>query len=166
MSKKILILMVVSAVFSVGCAQKVAEKAVERAIEKETGGKAKVNTQEGTMELETKEGKVQIGTNKLPEGFPDDIPVYKDAKITSSLKAEDGYSLTMNTEGDELQVIADYYKSELEKEGWKSVMAANSGLTGQAHVSLQYEKGARQITITITGDGKGTAVSMHTSENK
>lgn len=165
MKSKIIILLVVLAVFSVGC-QNVAEKAVENAIEKETGGKAKVNTDDGTVELETEKGKVQIGKNDLPEGFPEDIPVYENAKITSSVNSAGTFSLTLNAEGEKTDEIADFYKDELKENGWKSVMSTNSGAEGQEFTGLQYEKGNRQVTISVTGGGDGTVIAIQTSEKK
>lgn len=68
MSMKILVALVLLAMFSFGCAEKLTYKAVESVIEKETGEEAKVNTDKGTLAIETKEGKVNIGTDELPEG--------------------------------------------------------------------------------------------------
>lgn len=163
MKSKIIILLVALAVFSVGC-KNVAEKAVEKAIEKESGGKARVNANDGTIEVETDKGKVQIGKNDLPEGFPEDVPVYRKAKIVSSVNNQDTYQITFSAEGKKMDEISDFYKEELEGNGWKSDSSSNSNAAGQVMSGLQYEKDSRKVSVMITESGDTTAIILQTSE--
>lgn len=61
---------------------------------------------------------------ELPEDFPKDFPVYKNAtlisKWSSTDKEESGTSVMWETE-DSVAKVSDFYKEELVKAGWKII---------------------------------------------
>ncbi len=99
---------------------------------------------------------------KLPEGFPQDFPVYPGAKLTSSWTAggesSKGTSVVWESD-DATSKVADFYKSELVAKGWKITANFNqedtstysfeknnvSGFFGVA----KGEKGKTNISVTI-----------------
>lgn len=121
-------------------AGKIGSGLVEKAIEQKTGMKADIKDLEnGKMTFtDSKTGaKVDVGLNEIPDSFPKDFPLYKDAKVTSSLSGaaagkNNGFWLTMSTSDAASDVVA-FYKTELAKKGWtiESTYTANE-MTNQA----------------------------------
>ena len=65
MNKKlVLVSLLVLVVFLVGC-QQVAEEAMEKNIEVETGGDAEVDISEGNVKIETEEGTMEIESSGM-----------------------------------------------------------------------------------------------------
>jgi len=74
-----------------------------------------INSPDGTLKV----------SNKIPDSWPNDIPIYPDSKVTNSFimnqdpaKGGSEIVLNLNTD-DDLQAVRDYYKKELVSNGWK-----------------------------------------------
>lgn len=163
-SKKLVLLSMILAIFLLlGCSflgEKVAEKAVEKTtgveVDKE-GKKVKIKTREGEAEIET-------GEKKLPDGFPDDFPIYEDATIKNSSKmttnGQTTYQVFLEAEGDPAPV-AEYYKKSLPESGHEienSFEADNTftytikqgeDTTGTVSISIQNNKTSIVISLTV-----------------
>jgi hypothetical protein len=152
-----------------GCGKKVsdvvADKVAEKAIEKQTGGKAKVDTAGGKMEFTTAKGeKVEVNTKggaKLPDGFPKDVYVYAGAAVNQSMKVEGSFHLMMES-ADAKSKVVDTYKSKLEADGWKQTTFADSGDT----TMLQYSKGKRTVMLTVSESDKKTQMNLMVSSEE
>ncbi len=102
-----------------GCG-KVAEKAIEKTIESESGGKVDMNLKEGTTEITTDQGSIKIGaTYDWPAAIPSDVPEFKYGTVTGVMESatETGTSYTVTFE----EIAADSfekYRSDLEDNGW------------------------------------------------
>lgn len=130
-------------------ANKIGTGIVEKAIESKTGVKTDIqDLEKGKMTFtDSKTGaKVDIGSNSVPDTFPKDFPLYPGAKVTSSLSGaqagkSNGFWLTMTTQ-DSSEKVIDFYKTELEKNGWSvdSVFNAN-GMNTQG-ISKETWKGS------------------------
>ena len=134
----LLVLFLASGCLGQKIAEKVAEKAIEKAIEKGSGGDVKIDLGDGelniqgdegevnissddnSVEIKSDEGKVTIGSGaELPDGFPGNVPVYPDMKITTSWAStennKDNYSISGLTDDAGDDVFA-WYKESLS--GW------------------------------------------------
>lgn len=115
-------------------AKNIGQNFVEKAIESKTGVKTNIeDIENGKMTFtDSKTGAtVDIGSNSVPEDFPKDFPLYKAAKVTSSLSGaqagkSNGYWLTMSTP-DAADKVVSFYKTELPNAGWtvESTFTAN-----------------------------------------
>ena len=152
-----------------GCgaaADKVAEKATEKAIESQTGGDVDVNTNgDGSFNIETDDGSLSIGTGKLPDGWPDDISIPEDFKIVSGSSTNTGdgqlFSVTATTDASPEDAM-DELSSQFD--GWDKSGESNMSSGDGSWVTHQYEQDGRQVSITATGDGEQTSVSItHTT---
>ncbi len=162
---KLFILAVYSlAVFTglVGCGQKPEEKAVEKMaeemIEKSSDGKAEVNIEKGNMSIKTKEGEVLINVDKsakLPDDFPKDVFVLKDADVKMTMDMPQGKTVSFSTK-EEMTSIFEKYKKEMSSNGWTEKMVMNLG----EGASLVYEKDDRMTNITIAKDDEGTMINV------
>lgn len=129
---------VLALTFAIGCkniAGRIAEEAIEKAIEKESGENVEIDLDEGqvtiegedgevnissdneTVEIKTDDGEVTFGTGaELPEGFPGVVPVYPDMEITTAWKStedgKDNYSISGITKDAGDDVFA-WYKDML-----------------------------------------------------
>lgn len=143
-----------------GCGKKPEEKRLERAIEKQTGGKAKVNLAKDSidMKIKTAEGEMTIasgGGAKIPKDFPKDVYVYKGASVTMSMTLPDGHSVTLQTK-DSVEKAVEAYKKQMEAQGWKQQAAVDMGETAM----LSYEKGERAVAISFSQADEGTQITI------
>lgn len=144
--------------------QKATDKIVEKAIEKQTGGKATVDSSSGKMEIKTAKGETMEiapeGGAKLPEGFPKDVYLYEGASIKQSMKTDGAFNVILQT-ADARQKVIDKCKSKLEADGWKQAMSMDSGDS----TVFQYEKGKLKAAYVFSqADGKTQAVVTVTEE--
>lgn len=133
-----------------GCgfiAQKAAEKASEKAVEDATG--AKVDLDDDKVTIESTSGAFSFGGDqKLPDGFPKDVPVREGAKIVSSMTntAENGDTWIVNYEtADAPAAIYDWSLEQLEAEGWKVEVKAQQDSGGM----ISATKDTRRVSVTL-----------------
>lgn len=134
--------------------EKLAESVVERAIEKQGGGKAQVDMQEGQINVTTEEGEVRMsmGENaKLPADFPSDIvPIYAGAKVMQSVSTPDGVSVVLSSKDKQADIL-EFYKSRLTKDGWSTEMAMQ--VSGSDMVSLKKGESTLQVMLMAADEG-------------
>jgi hypothetical protein len=151
-----------------GCSQaveKAVEEKAERDIEKATGKEVEIDTEKNKVEVETEEGKAEIQTGEeasLPEDFPSDFPIYKEARATASFSTETeggkGYQVMLSTT-DDFNKVVDYYKSELEKAGYKIVSTISQTGKSQAFYFENKKTGASGTVQVEAGlDGEPTSI--------
>lgn len=157
--KKILIAVVVMIVaimtvfiFS-GCGA-IAAKAVEKAIEKEAG--VSIDANSGEIKATDDQGnEINIGGNKVPDGWPDVVPVSRDITVTlsgsnkSDNKTTWTISGTFSGSGEDLY---NYYKSQLS--GWNVDSDTNSNSEGTSTWYVQFSNDKYTSVLTITDDTK------------
>ncbi len=73
---------------------------------------------------------LNIGSNKIPDNFPKDFPIYPESTITSSLSGNaaeknSGFWLTLTT-NDNTNKVTSFYKENLETNGWQTQTTAGS----------------------------------------
>lgn len=104
--------------------------------------------------------KVDIGSDKLPDTFPKDFPVYPGAKVTGVLSGtEKGQStgawVTFTT-ADAKDTVASFYKTNLASNGWTEESTFASGDTTTQTVS----KGTMSGTVGITRAADATETQI------
>lgn len=133
--------------------------AVNKAV-KDSG--VNINTQNGSVDVKGKDGEsLSIGNAKIPDGFPSDVPIYKPSDVILSLKVKDGYNVTLAT-SDSAQTVADFYLTQLPKNGWTGT---DNGAVFNTNVAQTYTKGDNNLVVIIGSDqkaanGKKTTVSV------
>jgi hypothetical protein len=149
------------AVMASGCAQ-IAEQAAKSAVESATG--VKVDESNNSVSIKGAGGGLTASTDgKLPEGFPEDMPVYENGTIATGIssKSDKGTGFlvgidTADTAGD----VFDWYDAQLKDEGWTvktSMKTDDGGLLGG-------EKGTTSFTIAVgPGSGGKTSISISLS---
>ena len=161
---------------SCGGRERAAERAVEEAIEKESGEKVdvdisgdsvKIRGEKIQMDMSKGEGEIKFkgedgeeakfamsekGVVDLPDGFPKDVYIYKGAAIKMSGKQEKSFMVTLETD-DDMKRVVNEYKDKMKANGWEEAMSMDMG----QQTMLQFKKEDRTTAITIaTQDNKTT----------
>ena len=144
----------------VGCGKSAEEKAVEKQIEKATGGNAEVDLSKKGMEVtgETEKGnyKVSLGeSTKVPEGFPADVFIYKPSRAMAAMMMPEGHSLSLATESD-AEKVSEIYRKEMQAEGWTEKASIEMG----DQLMLAYEKEGRIANIAIAPMESETRITL------
>lgn len=154
-----------SLVLVFGCgkaAEKFSENAIERAIEKQSGGKADVHISGGKMTVNTKDGKAVYdgsGNATIPADFPKDVYVVKGAKILSLVTVPDGTMLSMDVAGS-IAKIGESYSSEMKSQGWTEEM----NMKNEGQVMLAFKKEKRTVSCMVAGTGDKSQVVLTVSQ--
>lgn len=142
----------------------------EKTVEKSTG--VEINEGEDKVTVTGEDGEqveIQGGDDaSLPEGFPEDVPVYKDADIKMSNSiTSDGktmYSVTLET-SDDVDTAGAWCKDALPKEGWNVEGDMSSTANGQSSTIISAKKGSMVLNVTVVGpdDDSKTMISLTVS---
>ena len=142
-----------------GCGQRVAERAIENSIERETGGNANVDVSNGGVRVETKDGSFQAGAGAgLPSDWPSDVPLMPGAQVQySGTSNKDKGSGVVFTTTKTLDEVVAFYRDQLTASGWtvqsSGAIANFTALTatkGEVGLSFAVQAAAPgQTTVTI-----------------
>ena len=138
-----------------------AERAVEEAIEAETGGEVDVDADAGTLTVRGEEGEEMTfagdeGGIELPDDFPSAIPIYPDAVPMQYADVGDAVNAGFTVDAP-LNEVRDWYLEQLEDKGWNieiNMFTADggmitAGLEGQS-LSLMLGTDDGETTIIVT----------------
>lgn len=163
----LLSLAVILSLFLAGCGksitQRASEKAAEKIIEKQTGGKADVDVDKGNVKIETEEGKMEAGENiKLPSDFPKDIYVIEGTiKAAIYDQARGGQTISIETDKS-MDEVYSLYQEKLKSDGWKI-----TGTMAYGDVSsVVAEKDNRTASVIISKSDNKTTVTLSTGKNE
>jgi hypothetical protein len=100
-------------------------------------------------------GEVSV-SDKLPDSFPKDFPIYKDAKFVTSIKSKEkgieGFAASWETK-DSADKVKEFYSKEFDKGPWTSSGTFEGGDVGS--YSFSNKDGSKEGSLIITtGDGK------------
>ncbi len=149
----LVILGVVTSIAMKFFAKKIGTGIVQNMIESKTGVKTNISDLEkGKMSFtDEKTGtSIDIGSNKIPESFPKDFPIYPGMKLISTMSGSEkskglGYWLTFTTSDESTKVQA-YYKTSLSSSGWKETATYSAGDTSTTTIS----KGSMSGTVSVS----------------
>lgn len=143
-----------------GCA-KVGTKIAEKAIEKAAGGNVDLNLDENKVNIKDEEGnQTQIGENaKLPDGWPSELPVYPDVKLSMSTKTKNGdtnkneFSILGEVTGGTIKDVYNWYKDKYGA-GWEVTtdQYTESSDGDVAYINFKNDKYDVGIMVGKSGD--------------
>jgi hypothetical protein len=105
---------------------------------------------------------LSIGGNlSVPSGFPSDVPIYPNSKIVLSTKTNNSEYAVTFTNSDPKSKISEYYKIQMESNGW--IMENNSDSTEGGTLNIgdisSYTKGLNRASVVLSqSNDKTTAV--------
>lgn len=156
-----------SALLGAGCnpvaniQQRVTEKAIEGAINKETGGQAKVdiNGDQGVTYRDAKTGDyTAFGENvKIPDEMPKDFPRYANAKTLAVMVKGDKTEASLSqTTGDSLEKVVKWFEETVKGQGYTLASTMEAGGTK----IVTYEKGKVKVTASISADANSKQTTI------
>ena len=137
--------------------QKASEKAAEKMIEAQSGGKADVDISGQNMKVETDQGKWETGENvKLPSDFPKDVYIIDGTiKMAISDQATGGQTISIET-NKSVSEVSSTYQEKLKSDGWKITGTMNFGEAS----NVIAEKDNRTVTVAINKSDDKTTVTI------
>lgn len=140
--------------------QKATEAAIEHMVEKESGGKVQLDTSSGSVSVKNEKGSMEFSANgaKVPETWPQDVPLYPGAKVTMAMAGPNHHMLNLET-GDAPEKAVEFYKGKLSAMTEEAVMNTE-------HQSMLYYKDAtgRRVQLAIGkesgGSGPNTTIAL------
>lgn len=154
---------VVALVAMSGCGA-IVERAVKGGVESATG--VKVDESNNSVSVQAKDGSLNMSNDgKLPEGFPEDMPVYENGKITTGMMSEsdNGKAFTVSISTDDAaDTVFDWYVTQLKDKGWTVTTTMKTDKGG----ILGGEKGDQVFTVGIgagSSDEDKTAITISVS---
>jgi hypothetical protein len=157
------VILVSGLVLSTGCqkaGERAAEKMMENALTKASGGKANVNMKDGKLSVTTKDGSSEFsmgGTTEWPADLILDIPKIE-GKVKGVIRTTtaQGKNWLISLEGIAADVPSAYIKA-LESKGWTIGMNMTSAEGGSAQatkdqnqVVLTYSTGDKMLVLNVT----------------
>ncbi|MCX7048200.1 MAG: hypothetical protein NTX50_22290 [Candidatus Sumerlaeota bacterium] len=141
----------------------IAQKAMEKAIEKQSGGKAQVDLSKQQMKIKTKEGAEAAFSGgaagvEIPKDFPKDVLVYKGAKAITTVKDKKNFMLMLES-ADAVKTVAAAYKSDAKKQGWNEETSVES----EKNIMLSFKKKTekRALMIGLNGEDGKTGITLN-----
>ena len=126
-----------------------------------------LRTENNSVSISGENGnEAEIGSSKIPDGFPKDVPIYPGAKVLASTSIDGNYSVALSTPDSKSQVEA-YYKTTLANNGWVSENGSSSAEFG-GFSSLALVKDGSRVGVTIgeSTDKNQTTVTISVSQIK
>jgi hypothetical protein len=136
--------------------ERLAENSIAKAIERASGGQAKVDLKDGTIKVKTAEGDVEIGATKTwPADFPIDVPKPGSGTIAGVVRSnqEDKKHWNITLQNAEPGTFAKY-QDELKAKGWEIKVVTNVEDGGL--LNAQKDK----LAIVATFADKGKTISL------
>jgi len=163
----LLVLVLASGCFGQNIAEKIAEEAIEKAIESDSGENVDIDFDDDEITIESDDGEVSIGMGTdLPDGFPDNVPVYPDMEIISSWSVteddKDSYSINGLTEDAGDDVFA-WYKENLSS--WEIENEFSASGDDMKTSSLTAKSGVLMVVIMVVEtEDEGTSIILSVTE--
>jgi len=172
MKKRILAVIVISVMailvlISVsGCAN-IGAKIAEKAIEKAAGGNVDLNLSEGGATVkDEKGGQTQIGENtKLPDGWPSELAVYPDVKLSMSTKTKNGdtnkneFSILGEITNGSIKDVYNWYKDKYSS-GWEVTTDQYTESNDGDVAYLNFKNDKYDVGVMIGKSGETATLTM------
>ena len=163
MTAKFLILLAVLSLLTAGCGKKTSQKTSVGGVTMEQKGDV------ATVEVKGKNGEPGmkiVASEKgvpLPENFPKDVPVIKDALVTAASTLGEMFQVKTNFKGS-IQEGLKFYAEKLKSEGWNVTVALDQGDSGV--VSAKKDQRECAVMLSKEDDKLNTALIMTTVPGK
>jgi hypothetical protein len=131
------------------------EKVMETGMKQAGMGDTKVHLSDNGLVLKDEKTGQQIAIKtdqKLPEGFPDDIPVFSPSQVTGSMIMGAMTMVTLES-ASSVTDVSNFYQRELITSGWQSAFAVPPSDTSYSGV---FKKGNMALTISANKEGDKT----------
>jgi hypothetical protein len=160
-----LLVLSIAALCVAGCGKSPGERLAEAALEASTGQKVDVSEDGGKVTLKTDKGEMKISGGDgatLPAGFPQDVYLPADYKVSSSMELPGAMVVSLETAGQVAAMAADASK-RMQAQGWKQTMAMQNEGDNQMFV---FEKEQRNATVSFSREDDKVTVGLQVSSKQ
>ena len=160
-----LLVLSIAALCVTGCGKSPGERLAEAALEASTGQKVDVSEDGGKVTLKTDKGEMKISGGEgatLPAGFPQDVYLPADYKVSSSMELPGAMVVSLETAGQVAAMAADASK-RMQAQGWKQTMAMQNEGDNQMFV---FEKDQRDATVSFSREDDVVTVGLQLSSKQ
>ncbi len=162
----ILVILILSISALNGCA-KIGTKIAEKAIEKATGENIDLNLNENGVNVKDEEGnQTQIGENaKLPDGWPTELAVYPDVKLSMSTKTKNGdtnkneFSILGEITNGSIKDVYNWYKDKYSS-GWEVTTDQYTESNDGDVAYLNFKSDKYDVIVTVNNSDDTVAMTM------
>lgn len=147
-----------------GIAEKAGETAMEKAIENGSSGDVDIDSDDGTVKVETEDGTTSYGEDvDLPDDFPSDVPLpQSDHRVVSASTQGTGMFVTMSLTDVDYDAEVEHLTSGFEESGYTVADKMTSASEGQQFVMFTAEKDGRTIAVSLSVESGGDSAAMYT----
>ncbi len=159
----LILVMATMAALTLGC-QQAAEKAAEKAIAEQSGGRIAADISGDSVTLTDKEtgAETVLGKDaKMPEGWPASIPQYPGSTVMESVTQDgpDGKVMhVMMTTPDSFEAVLDFYREKVKAAGYK--VLAESSVPDGGMVMFEGENGTVHVNAMAGDEGCNIMVDI------
>ena len=129
------------------------DEAAEKIVEAAGGGDVEVDSKDGTVTVESKEGSFSTGSD-LPKDFPKDVKIPKSVEVVGATSAKTPEGKAFNVTGtskDDVSEVVDAFGSSFK--GWTKEDGGSMVLPDSSMES--WSKDGQQVSLIVTkGSGK------------
>lgn len=150
-----------------GCSlgDKIAEKAVEKGLEKATGASNIDLDEDGGVNITTKDGTMSTGDNaELPSTWPSSVPTPKDATLKYAGSSTQGGAESWSAIYESSKTAATYkttYTETFKDAGWTISNESSFNTEGKTYASFNAEKGGYKVSVVaVDGDDDKCALTL------
>jgi hypothetical protein len=93
----------------------------------------------------------------LPADFPSDVPQPPDSKVIGSLSSSEGTNVSFESPKS-TQEIADFYKGEMDKAGYK--VKPDSEAISETNAMIDWNKGDKDLSLVVVRDNAKNTSSV------
>ena len=140
--------------------EKLAEKALEEAIEASGGEKVDVDVAEDSLSIKVEDEGVELVMGEqvdVPDDFPKDVPIYPGAKVFGAISLKEDQQFTVQAKtSDSPDKVVDYYQKELAGNGWIEEMT----MSQPELKMLTYSKDGRTVSAMVAKEDEGTVITL------
>lgn len=133
-------------------AERYAEETLQRAIGDE--GEVTIDSGGEQVTIKTDEGETTIGQSaSLPDGFPDEIPVYPNIKITTSTRSTNNGKVSFSVaaeSSDSFEDVSSWYMNQLE--GWENKNEMTTEGDDGKWAMISGDKGSYSLWVQVNSD--------------
>lgn len=150
-----------------GCGKSVSkitgEKAAEKILEKQMGGQANVDIDNGNVKVKSERGNIETGDNvKVPADFPSDVYVI-DGKIITAISSPADKTFTISIDTDTSpEEASSVYQEKFKADGWK----ITGTMSYEGSSSVTAEKDTRTASVFMNKNGDKTNVVLGVMEKQ
>jgi len=146
-------------------ADRVAEGIAERATDEDVD--FDIDSESGEVNVSTPDGDFTLGSDELPEGFPDEVPLPEGLTVITSMRLGEGDTTAFTVVGQvdrPAASVADEMTGAFDADGWEETMLTTSSFGDTDSTTAAYTKGQWMVSLSVTGDADGeTGVNLTVS---